>query len=75
MRTLILTILICTFTTQSFISYSQQARGTIEDLASTPDLAWKFSLPAPVFSSPALSSGYLVFSSAEGMVYCLKAGD
>ena len=69
MRILYLTLAI--IISQSIPCYSQVTSLLAEDLGSTPELAWKYSLTAPVYSSPLIYNNTVYFGCLDSVFYAI----
>jgi eukaryotic-like serine/threonine-protein kinase len=69
MRILIITFIIIIYPFQS--AYPQDVIKKIEDMTSNPALAWKFTLPAPVYSSPVIEGNIVYFGCLDSIFYAL----
>lgn len=70
------TILLFIFLLQ-WTAYSQEKYNPPDDISQLPDLAWKYSLGAPVYSSPVISEQTVYFGCLDSIFYALdlESGD
>jgi eukaryotic-like serine/threonine-protein kinase len=69
MRVLLITFFIIALQVQS--GYAQDLSKDKKGLLSTPELAWKFALPAPVYSSPVIENNTVYFGCLDSIFYSL----
>jgi eukaryotic-like serine/threonine-protein kinase len=69
MRLLIITFFIIIYHFQH--AHSQAVNEIFDDLVSIPELAWKYNLPAPVFSSPLIENNTVYFGCLDSIFYAL----